>query len=1518
MPGIYKGNGTDAIEMMQNSSPSLEYTSEQHLSDTSFASGDTTPTYVESVGDKSLSDFSEINMMEKVDNSRQRKDECALETSNNMEFSAIDMTRAASPKGILIKDDGGNGNGSHSESEKDAPLKPIGIKEFARYATRTNTILNIIGILAACAAGAAQPLMTIVFGSLSNSFLSFTYLKRSNPDPITLQNAVNHLHSEVRNDLLFLIYLGIATLVTTYIYMSAWVYSGDVITRRIREKYLEAVLKQDIAFFDNVGAGEVTSTLEADVQMIQEGISDKIPNTCMLISTFVSGMIVAYVRSWKLTLVLSSIIPCIVITGTIMNIFVSKLQGAEIDNVGKAANVAEETLSAVRTAKAFGIENKLLSIYDVLNRRASALGFRRATVAGIGMGVFFFIIYSAYALAFVFGSKLVADGEIRAGSVLSVVFSILVGTFSIAMLAPNMQALGYAASAGAKVFQTIDREPAIDSSSTKGLRPMECDGRFELQNVCFHYPSRPDVPVLDNCSLTCEPNQVTALVGASGSGKSTIVSLLERFYDPLSGRVLLDGRPVSTLNIQWLRSQIGLVSQEPTLFATTVRQNIEFGLLNTVYQNAIPSIKEKLVVEAAKTANADEFIQKLPNGYDTNVGSRGFLLSGGQKQRIAIARAIISNPKILLLDEATSALDTQSESVVQAALERASQGRTTIHIAHRLSTIKNADKIIVMGIGGGRVLEQGTHKHLIEQNGSYAKLVKTQEIMSKVRSSVDNDDEEEDDDEDDRISIDDFVTDANERLGFHNKRFTLDLSSTLGGLSMDASALRPMSTYFDQPRRSTSFGQPGRSSSFSGHDPRRTSTFGMPKPEHSKGKDSKKKKAKSTSDQTNHSMLYLLYRLARINRESLWTHYVPGLVGAAAFGCVYPCFSILLGRTLNNFSQCEQPLGTDCPQPENARMRHEGNMNALWFFIVAILATVAMGVQSFCLITNSVSLMEKLRRISLHKMLHLDTAFFDEDGHSSGSLSSSLASNAARINGLLGITMGSVIQSISTLVSGMLIALIFGWKLSLVVIACIPVTLSAGFIRLKLVTLKDAKLKLAYKASAQRACEAVASIRTVASLTMEKSSIQIYHEDLEGPTKVARKTAIYGNLLYALSQSISFWVTALGFWYGSRLLGDGEYTSQQYFTIFTAVVFGSLQAGNVFNYTPDISSARQAANDSMELLDTLTMLEKPVPYGNDDYSDARRDRKNLFKQQQAEKKRANDPEAQLQYVKTRIRFEDPLPNNANSTATLETVQGGILFQNVHFHYPTRPGVKVLRGMTVNIAPGTSCALVGASGCGKSTLIQLIERFYDPINGRVLLDGHDLRSLNPRELRKHIALVSQEPTLFEGTIAFNIMAGLEADQDKLATATHQDVVRAAEQANVLSFVQSLPDGFETNVGRAGTQLSGGQKQRIALARALIRNPKILLLDEATSALDSESEKVVQAALDKASKGRTTISIAHRLSSIVHADKIICLQDGCVAETGTHEYLMSKGGPYSELVAMQGLSSAHGTATKAAAC
>lgn len=325
--------------------------------------------------------------------------------------------------------------------------------------------------------------------------------------------------------------------------------------------------------------------------------------------------------------------------------------------------------------------------------------------------------------------------------------------------------------------------------------------------------------------------------------------------------------------------------------------------------------------------------------------------------------------------------------------------------------------------------------------------------------------------------------------------------------------------------------------------------------------------------------------------------------------------------------------------------------------------------------------------------------------------------------------------------------------------------------------------------------------------------------------------------------------TALGFWYGGTLIGKGEYSIFQFFLCFNAIVFGAQSAGTVFAFAPDMGKAKHAAASMKALFDRRPAIDTWSKEGT----------------------------------------------------AVETLEGHIEFRDVHFRYPTRPETAVLRGLDLQIKPGQYIALVGASGCGKSTTISLLERFYNPLSGEILIDGQELSSINLIEYRSRIALVSQEPTLYQGTIRENILLGAP-DESKISEA---QIEQACRDANIYDFVTSLPDGFATMVGSKGSMLSGGQKQRIAIARALLNDPRILLLDEATSALDSESEKVVQQALDAAAKGRTTVAVAHRLSTIQRADVIYVIDQGRVAERGTHAELMRKKGRYCELVNLQNL-------------
>jgi ATP-binding cassette subfamily B (MDR/TAP) protein 1 len=415
----------------------------------------------------------------------------------------------------------------------------------------------------------------------------------------------------------------------------------------------------------------------------------------------------------------------------------------------------------------------------------------------------------------------------------NVFLAIIIGSFSLALLAPEMQAVTHGRGAAAKLFATIDRVPPIDSADPSGLKPEKVIGEISFEDVKFNYPSRPSVPVLRGLSLTFPAGKTAALVGASGSGKSTIVALVERFYDPLEGSVKVDDVDIRDFNIKWLRSHIGFVSQEPTLFNTTIKGNVAHGLINTNYEHASEEEKFALIKEACIKANADGFISNLPNGYDTVVGERGFLLSGGQKQRVAIARAIVSDPRILLLDEATSALDTQSEGVVQDALDKAAAGRTTITIAHRLSTIKDAHQIFVMG--DGLVLEHGTHSELLRNpDGPYARLVQTQKLREAAH--------------------------------------TQDSEQSSARASMDLENIKKTSRKEEPIRRKDTS--------------RSLASELMEK--------KRKLDPESGAQESFPGFWYLFMRMATLNKDA-WRSYLIGSVFACLTGMIYPAFGIVFG-----------------------------------------------------------------------------------------------------------------------------------------------------------------------------------------------------------------------------------------------------------------------------------------------------------------------------------------------------------------------------------------------------------------------------------------------------------------------------------------------------------------------------------------------------------------------------------------------------------------------------------------------
>ncbi|MBL9036929.1 MAG: ATP-binding cassette domain-containing protein [Archangium sp.] len=489
--------------------------------------------------------------------------------------------------------------------------------------------------------------------------------------------------------------------------------AGERIVSRLRVDLYASLMKQETAFFDGQKTGELSSRLSSDASVLQNTVTANVSMVLRNIATVTGSLAMLAVTSSKLTLMMLAVVPPVALGAVMYGRRVRKLSKQAQDALAKASDVAVESLAGIRTVRSFAAEAKEVSRYRRAIDESRALSFTRIRLGGIFFGVSSFAAFSSGAFVFWYGARMVASGVMSAGDLLTFLMYTMQLAFSMSSLAELYTDVQRAVGAAERVFDLLHRPPAIPSSGGTTLPALQ--GRVAFEHVQFVYPARPDVPVLRDFSLTLEPGEVVALVGPSGAGKSTIASLLYRLYDPVGGRLTLDGKPYAELDPDWLRRQVGVVAQEPLLFSTSVAENIRYGR---------PDATDAEVEAAAKMANAHSFISTFPEAYATLVGERGIQLSGGQKQRVAIARAVLKDPRILILDEATSALDAESEHLVREALERLMQGRTTLVIAHRLSTVKDANRVVVLE--NGAVVQAGTHHALVGEEGLYRRLVERQ------------------------------------------------------------------------------------------------------------------------------------------------------------------------------------------------------------------------------------------------------------------------------------------------------------------------------------------------------------------------------------------------------------------------------------------------------------------------------------------------------------------------------------------------------------------------------------------------------------------------------------------------------------------------------------------------------------------------------------------------------------------------------------------------------------------------
>ncbi|KAK2967862.1 hypothetical protein RJ640_029856 [Escallonia rubra] len=1218
------------------------------------------------------------------------------------------------------------------------------------HADGFDKLLMTFGMIGAVADGLSMPVMLIVTSRLMNNLGGAS---------TTSMSVFTH---RINKNALLLCYMACVQWVACFLEGYCWTRTAERQASSLRERYLKAVLRQDVGYFDLhvTSTAEVIESVSSDSLIIQEVISEKVPVFVMNMSTFIGAYIVAFLMLWKLAIVGFPFVVFLVIPGLMYGRALIGIARKMRDEYNKAGTVVEQAISSVRTVYSFVGENKTIAEYSAALQGTVKLGLKQGLAKGLAIGSNG-VVFAIWSFMSFYGSRLVMYHHARGGTVFAVGAAIAIGGLSLGSGLSNLKYFFEAAAAGERIMEVIKRVPKIDSENMEGQILENVSGEVEFKHIEFAYPSRPETLILEDFSLKFPAGKTVALVGGSGSGKSTVIALLQRFYDPQGGEILLDGVAIDKLQLKWVRSQMGLVSQEPALFATTIKENILFGKEDA-------NLEE--VVEAAKASNAHNFICQLPQGYDTQVGERGVQMSGGQKQRIAIARAIIKAPRILLLDEATSALDSESERIVQEALDKASVGRTTIVIAHRLSTIRNADLITV--VQNGQVMETGSHDSLIQDdNGLYTSLIRLQQ------------------------------TDRNEEA------FVTAAGTTSSSVT-NIDAYNTSSRRLSMVSRSSSANSVAQSRGGGDH-PTIPNDQVFPVPS--------------------------FRRLLAMNLPE-WKEATLGCVGAVLFGAVQPVYAYALGSMISVYFL-----------PHHDEIKAKTRTYALCFVGLAVFSLIINVIQHYNFAAMGENLTKRIRERMLTKILTFEIGWFDKDENASGAVCSRLAKDANVVRSLVGDRMALLIQTCSAVTIACTMGLVIAWKLALVMIAVQPIIIACYYCKRVLLKNMSAKAIKAQDESSKLAAEAVSNLRTVTAFSSQARILKMLEQAQEGPRRESIRQSWFAGIGLGTSQSLMACTWALDFWYGGKLIADGSIGSKALFETFMILVSTGRVIADAGTMTNDLAKGSDAVGSVFAVLDRYTLIEPEDPEGYE-------------------------------------------PSN---------ITGNVELRDVDFAYPARPDVTIFKGFSIRIEAGKSTALVGQSGSGKSTIISLIERFYDPLHGTVKIDGRDIRSFHLRSLRRQIALVSQEPTLFAGTIRENIMYGAYDKVDET------EIIEAAKAANAHDFIAGLKDGYETWCGDKGLQLSGGQKQRIAIARAILKNPAVLLLDEATSALDSQSEKVVQDALERVMVGRTSIVVAHRLSTIQNCDMIAVLDKGKVVEKGTHSSLIAKGpnGAYYSLVSLQ---------------